>query len=146
MTEKGTGFYEPLADLIERHKDKLARQIAAEITARKLRLYSEFNLEQLIKLAIPALEETARYVRSGNIAEYRQYVKQRTAERRKQGYSMEEINAGGTIIGTKIIELVKREYPDPASETTRLAYIRRIEGLTNLGRASAHSALIEKDN
>ena len=137
--------YEGLADLVEKHKDRLARQIATAIHERKLRLYSEFNLEQLVKLAYPALETTAQYIRSGNITEYRAYVKKRTAERRKQGYSMEEINAGGSIIAAKIIELIKRELPAPENEQTRQSYISRIEGLTNLGRASAHSALLEKD-
>ncbi len=137
--------YEALAVLVESHKSQIARQVAEAVIAQKLRLYSDLTVEQLTKLTITRVETICEYLRNGNIQEYRALVKKVTEERRKQGYSMEEVSAGGLTLANRIKALIEQKLSGPENERTRADYLRRIDSLTALGRVSAFSTILEKE-
>ena len=136
--------YEALADLILAHKREIARKTAEAVHARNLRLYSDMSLNQLVTVATTRVETIAGYIRSGKVSEYRDAVKRVTEERRQQGYSAEEINAGGMILAGEIKKVVERELAGPENATTRTEYLQRIESLTTLGKVSAFNTLMKK--
>jgi len=138
--------YEALADLLLMHKREIGRKTAEAVQARRLRLYSDMSLSQLISVATTRVETIAGYIRRGKVAEYRDAVKKVTEERRKQGYSAEEINAGGMILAGDFKKIVERELAGPDKATTRADYLQRIESLTTLGKVSAYNTLMKKDD
>jgi hypothetical protein len=132
-------LYAPLAELMENNKVELARRSAQVVIDRKLRLYSEMPLEQLTKLLTPVIEMIIRYLRTGDVQEWSGFVARVSDARRKEGYSAQEVNAVGSTITEKILEMIEEKLPGPGRQAERERYIRRVKGLDSLAGVSSIS-------
>lgn len=138
--------YEGLVTLLTTHKDVIAREGARIIIARNLRLYSDLSLDELIERNLVILEIVIQYLRTGNIAEYRNSVKSIIELRRQQGYAPDEVSNRTSILVEKVKETISKELPDPPNEKTRTEYLNRIDGMTALARASTFNTLLKKED
>ncbi len=135
---------ETLPDLIEKNMQEILRQVALEILARKLPGYSSLSVEQLIKFFTPIMQTAVRYLRNGDVNEWREYLAQTSKNLRSQGYSIDAVNATSIIVGAKTIEMIERKLPGPANEEVKLRYISRVNSLRTIANTNILKVHIEK--
>jgi hypothetical protein len=137
--------YEPLAELIEKNLKKICREVAETAIARKLPLYSTgVGVEALTERLIPTVERIARYTRTGNPAEYRDYIAQVAQKRLEMGHSAEELGSIGDIIFEIIKQWVDRTFPGSSNQATRASFYRRLDGIHSLGRTTVVATRVKQ--
>src|SRR5689334_19991701 len=109
-------LYEPLVELLEKHKTQIARQTAEAVLASNVSGYVGSTVEVLAARILPTIEMIARYAHSGNPGEYRDYVVQLTETRLPQGITADDLIAVGRTLSDNIIKMIEQEYPGPENE------------------------------
>ena len=128
--------FDKLADLIERDIQNISRLTAKRAIQQHMASSSQQSPEKLAQLFVHTVEMLARYVRSGEPTEYRNYIQQLTIQRLQQGYDMTEFFTMGNILTTVLKEFVDRELPGSDNEAIRRRYYRRLEGLQTLAQST----------
>jgi hypothetical protein len=125
-----------LADLIEKYKQEISRWTAEEIASRQVGAYQQYSIDQLSKFYLPTVEMLARYYRSNDVTEWREYIVRVAEDRRRQGLAPDAVFIAAAVLGAMIKKMVDRELPGAANQATRERYYRRLDGTTNLSKAT----------
>ena len=129
-------LYEPLASLIERHKETLAITIVEQAIAADLifaAVMSPTRKARMVENFVGTLEVMAQYVLSGDTTVWRDYIgKLGKALFREKIQSVETMQLTTAIITQNSKRLVEQEWPGPAHERTRQRYFRRLDGIDML--------------
>jgi hypothetical protein len=128
--------YEPLAELVEKNTQEVVRKTAETVVSRKLGRYAEFRPAQLAQFFVPTMQMVVRYLRKGNVNEWREFLVNTSRDLYKRGYATEDVNAATVILAAKIIELIERKMPGPENAELRIAYVRKIESLRTIAKVS----------
>jgi len=131
---------------METNKDNIANQAAQIIIQRHVGRYSELTTAELVKRNLALVEIVIQYLRDGDIAVYRNSIKEHVELRRQQGFSGSDVSSRTTIMIEKVIEIIELEMAAPELEQTKNDYINRIMSIAALGKASTSSAFLKKGN
>jgi len=129
-------LYESLAELVEKNAQEIVRKAAETIVSRKLGRYAELSPAKLAPFFLPTMQMVVRYLRKGDINEWREFLVNTGRDLYKKGYAPEDINAATVILAAKIIELIERKFPGSENEELRTAYVRKIESLRTIAKVS----------
>ncbi len=139
-----SNLYDPLAVLIETHKNTIAEHTAQSLLALNMPGYSGQNVANMSTRIAPNVEMVARYARSGDPSEYREYLVKVCETMLDQGYPLDSMLTAGSVMFEKIHEIVEQELAGPANEKERSRYIRRLEGVKGLGRTTAMTLRVRR--
>ncbi len=135
---------EALPDLIEKNKAEVARQTAQDLLNRKLPLYSTFALEPLAKTFYPTLDAVVAYLRTNDMAAWREFLSKATRNLHNNGYATEDVTVATNTLAAKLVELVEHKLPGPSNEATRMRYVSRINSLRTIAKTNVLKTHIQK--
>lgn len=136
---------EALAKIVEANVMEVARWTAEEIVARKIEGYSNYGLAVLQKSFVPTVEMVARYLRTDDVTEWRDYIVKAAQIRIQQGMSTDAVFQVTSIISSQLKRMIEREVGGSANTSTKDRYIRRVDSLTNLTKATILKTNLNKE-
>lgn len=129
-------MYEELAQLIEQQKTTVANYIAEATYSHKLTSYTDKSISEVAKLVTPTVEMVARYMRTNDPSEYRDYVRDLTLARLGQGYNMNEFFSMSNIFVDCVRRMLDTELTKPEQLAKKERYFRRLQGLNTLAQST----------
>lgn len=136
-------MYDVLVKLAHENEPEIAKAAARLIKDAEIPFYSALPVEELAKRVLPDFNLRLRYLETGDLTEWKQYVENLTKERDKQGVNFTNIIKAGDCIKNAILQFFQKETAkvtkiDGISSDIVMRNIeRRMQGLTMVGETTA---------
>jgi hypothetical protein len=142
LPERPASLYEELADLIEKNKVALARQMAEEVFSDNVTTYSERGVQALATQFEPHYTMMANYTREGDPDLWQKYFSKLVIDRKNEGFGIDAVLRTSHFYYKVVFDLIEREFGEAVNQPKRDKFRRRINGLKTLSETTARVAYL----